>query len=112
MRTQLETSKVRVWFSSTMGPPLPPLNALRAFEAAGRLASFMLAARELHVTTAAISHPDQGRRVPPGVRLFAACRADRDQTGTAAWSRIHEGSTCFGSAPRRCAITGAAASRR
>jgi len=34
---------------------LPPLNALRAFEAAGRLASFTQAAAELHVTQGAVS---------------------------------------------------------
>ncbi|CAM3930405.1 transcriptional regulator GcvA [Bordetella muralis] len=34
---------------------LPSLNALRAFEAAGRLKSFQLAAQELHVTAAAVS---------------------------------------------------------
>ena len=34
---------------------LPPLNALRAFEAAGRLGSFKEAATELHVTQGAIS---------------------------------------------------------
>lgn len=34
---------------------LPPLNALRAFEAAGRLGSFKQAAAELHVTSGAIS---------------------------------------------------------
>lgn len=38
-----------------MRPPLPPLNALRAFEAAGRLGSFKDAAAELHVTHGAIS---------------------------------------------------------
>ena len=35
---------------------LPPLNALRAFEAAGRRASMSAAAEELAVTPAAISH--------------------------------------------------------
>ena len=35
---------------------LPPLNALRAFEAAARLLSFTRAAEELFVTQAAISH--------------------------------------------------------
>ena len=35
---------------------LPPLNALRAFEAAGRHASMSAAAEELAVTPAAISH--------------------------------------------------------
>lgn len=34
---------------------LPPLNALRAFEAAGRLGSFKEAATELHVTQGAVS---------------------------------------------------------
>lgn len=34
---------------------LPPLNALRAFEAAGRHQSFLLAANELHVSAASIS---------------------------------------------------------
>ncbi|HZZ10868.1 MAG TPA: transcriptional regulator GcvA [Paraburkholderia sp.] len=38
-----------------MTPPLPPLNALRAFEAAGRLGSFKQAAAELHVTQGAVS---------------------------------------------------------
>jgi LysR family glycine cleavage system transcriptional activator len=37
-------------------PRLPPLNALRAFEAAARHLSFSQAADELHVTQAAISH--------------------------------------------------------
>ncbi len=35
---------------------LPPLNALRAFEAAGRHLSITKAAEELHVTPAAVSH--------------------------------------------------------
>jgi LysR family glycine cleavage system transcriptional activator len=34
----------------------PPLNALRAFEAAARHLSFKQAARELHVTPGAVSH--------------------------------------------------------
>ena len=38
-----------------MRPALPPLNALRAFEAAGRLGSFKEAAAELHVTHGAVS---------------------------------------------------------
>ena len=38
-----------------MKPVLPPLNALRAFEAAGRLGSFKEAAAELHVTPGAVS---------------------------------------------------------
>ena len=35
---------------------LPPLNALRAFEAAARNLSFKKAAQELHVTPGAVSH--------------------------------------------------------
>jgi LysR family glycine cleavage system transcriptional activator len=38
-----------------MNRKLPPLNALRAFEAAGRLGSFKQAAAELHVTQGAVS---------------------------------------------------------
>ncbi len=36
-------------------PKLPPLNALRAFEAAARLGSFSTAANELYVTPVAIA---------------------------------------------------------
>lgn len=39
-----------------MSQQLPPLNALRAFEAVARLKSFTKAAAELYVTRAAISH--------------------------------------------------------
>src|ERR1700685_3132123 len=42
--------------SSTLRRSLPPLNALRAFEAAARHLSLSLAANELNVTPAAISH--------------------------------------------------------
>ena len=35
---------------------LPPLSALRAFEAAARHMSFKLAADEMHVTASAVSH--------------------------------------------------------
>lgn len=35
--------------------PLPPLNAIRVFEATGRLSSFKLAAASLHVTPGAVS---------------------------------------------------------
>lgn len=38
-----------------MPPPLPPLHAVRVFEAAGRLGSFKAAAEELHVTQGAVS---------------------------------------------------------
>ena len=38
-----------------MSPKIPPLNVLKAFEAAARLTSFTAAADELHVTHGAIS---------------------------------------------------------
>lgn len=49
---------------------LPPLNALRVFESAARLGSFTRAARELHVTPAAVSHQIRGLEDFLGVRLF------------------------------------------
>lgn len=49
---------------------LPPLNALRLFEAAGRHLSFKLAAEELHVTPSAVSHGIQGLEDWLGVALF------------------------------------------
>ena len=49
---------------------LPPLGALRAFEAAARLMSFSKAADELSVTPAAISHQIHALEQDLGVRLF------------------------------------------
>lgn len=49
---------------------LPPLNALRAFEAAGRHLSFTKAGEELHVTPAAISHQVKALEDYLGVQLF------------------------------------------
>ena len=50
--------------------PLPPLNALRAFEATARNASFSKAAEELHVTPAALSHQIRGLEDLLGLKLF------------------------------------------
>ncbi|MEE8264639.1 MAG: transcriptional regulator GcvA [Gammaproteobacteria bacterium] len=47
-----------------------PLNALRAFEASARYLSFLKAAKELHVTPAAISHQVKRLEEYLGVRLF------------------------------------------
>jgi len=47
-----------------------PLNALRAFEAAARHASFTRAAQELCVTQAAVSHQVRGLEAQLGVELF------------------------------------------
>ncbi|HEY1720333.1 MAG TPA: transcriptional regulator GcvA [Magnetospirillaceae bacterium] len=49
---------------------LPPLNAMRAFEAAARLGSFVRAADELAVTPTAISHQIKGLEDTLGVELF------------------------------------------
>jgi LysR family glycine cleavage system transcriptional activator len=65
--------------------PLPPLTALRAFEAAARHGSFTLAARELAVTQTAVSHQVRQleehlatalfRRMPRRIELTADGRA-------------------------------------
>jgi LysR family glycine cleavage system transcriptional activator len=49
---------------------LPPLNALRAFEAVARLQSFRKAADELFVTPAAVSHQIKALEEQLGVVLF------------------------------------------
>jgi LysR family glycine cleavage system transcriptional activator len=49
---------------------LPPLSALRAFEAAARLQSFSKAADELNVTPAAVSHQIHALEEDLGVSLF------------------------------------------
>lgn len=53
-----------------MARRLPPLNALRAFEAAARHLSFTRAAEELNVTQAAISHQIRTLEDTLGVSLF------------------------------------------
>jgi LysR family glycine cleavage system transcriptional activator len=49
---------------------LPPLNPLRAFEAAARHLSFKLAAHELHVTPGAVGQQVKALEDRLGVRLF------------------------------------------
>jgi LysR family glycine cleavage system transcriptional activator len=53
-----------------MARRLPPLNALKAFEAAARHRSFTRAAAELHVTQAAISHQVKQLEQWLGLKLF------------------------------------------
>ena len=49
---------------------MPPLNALKAFEATARHLSFTKAAAELHVTPAALSHQIRGLEDVLGLKLF------------------------------------------
>jgi LysR family glycine cleavage system transcriptional activator len=49
---------------------LPPLNALRVFEAAARHLSFKEAAAELHITQAAVSHQIKSLEEVLGIELF------------------------------------------
>jgi len=49
---------------------LPPLNALKAFEAAARHESFTRAAEELCVTQGAVSHQVKALEVELGIKLF------------------------------------------
>jgi LysR family glycine cleavage system transcriptional activator len=53
-----------------MNEALPPLNALRTFEAAARQSSFTRAAQELHVTQTAVSHQMRILEAHLGIRLF------------------------------------------
>ncbi len=53
-----------------MARRLPPLNALKAFEAAARHESFTRAAEELHVTQGAVSHQVKALESELGLKLF------------------------------------------
>jgi LysR family transcriptional regulator, glycine cleavage system transcriptional activator len=53
-----------------MHKPMPPLSALRAFEAAARHLSLTKAAAELHVTAGALSHQIRGLEQALGLDLF------------------------------------------
>ena len=53
-----------------MARRLPPLNQIRAFEAAARHQSFLKAGEELHVTHSAISHQIKALEETLGKKLF------------------------------------------
>jgi LysR family transcriptional regulator, glycine cleavage system transcriptional activator len=59
-----------VSYCRSMTYVLPPLNALRAFEAAARHLSFKLAAQELHVTPGAVGQQVKALEHRLGVQLF------------------------------------------
>lgn len=70
-------------------PPLPPLNALRAFEATARLGGVGRAAQSLHVTHGAVSRQLKLLETHLGIALFM--RAGRGLRLTAAGERLHAG---------------------
>ena len=72
-----------------MNRPLPPLNALRAFEAAARHLSMAKAAEELNVTPGALSHQIRGLEALLGVELFE--RGVRSIALTGAGARLYPG---------------------
>ncbi|MDP2297549.1 MAG: transcriptional regulator GcvA [Pseudolabrys sp.] len=75
--------------------PLPPLSALRAFEAAARHLSLTRAAEEMHVTPGALSHQIRGLEDLLGVKLFE--RKVRAIALTAAGRQLYPGlQTGFG----------------
>jgi LysR family transcriptional regulator, glycine cleavage system transcriptional activator len=53
---------------------LPPLNALRSFDAAARHQSFTRAAEELCVTQGAVSHQVKALEIQLGLQLFKRAR--------------------------------------
>jgi LysR family glycine cleavage system transcriptional activator len=79
---------------------LPPLNALRAFEAAARHLSFAIAAKELHVTPAAVSHQIKGLEEFVGQGLFRRLARGLELTraGRAFVPKLREGFERFGEA--------------
>lgn len=72
-----------------MRRPMPPLNALRAFEAAARHSSMARAAEELHVTPGALSHQIRGLEDALGMSLFE--RGVRSISLTEAGARLYPG---------------------
>lgn len=79
---------------------LPPLNSLRAFEAAARHLSFKKAGEELAVTPTAISHQLRGLEEYLGFPLFRRLtRAiELTEAGRAMLPKVREGLECFAAA--------------
>ena len=88
---------------------LPPLNALRAFEAAARQASFSRAARELHVSPAAISHQVKALEDLLGVQLFRrrARGLELTHAGRVALPKLRDGFDRLAEAVEQIRATGA-----
>jgi DNA-binding transcriptional LysR family regulator len=88
---------------------LPPLNALRAFEAAARHLSFKLAAHELHVTPAAVGQQVKALEARLGVRLFERLHKQLILTaaGQAYLPGISDGFRCIADATSQLKPAGA-----
>lgn len=86
-----------------MAGRLPPLNALRAFEAAGRHLSFTRAAGELFVTQAAVSHQIKALEEFLGLQLFRRYnrRLELTQAGRLYLLSIREAFELIGSATQQ-----------
>ena len=95
--------------SGTGSGRLPPLNALRAFEAAARLSSFSRAAAELHVTPAAVSHQVKGLEDLLGAKLFRRRASGLELTyaGRICQPKLHEGFQRLAEAVEQIRATGA-----
>jgi LysR family transcriptional regulator, glycine cleavage system transcriptional activator len=78
--------------SSRKARGLPPLNALRAFEAIARHLSFAKAADELHVTPAALSHQIRGLEDEVGPLFHRRTRAiELTDAGRLIYPGLHAG---------------------
>jgi LysR family glycine cleavage system transcriptional activator len=82
---------------------LPPLHALRAFEAAARHLSFKKAAEELHVTPAAVSQQIKALEAHLGVALFRRLTRALELTdaGQAMLPKLQEGFDSLAAAVER-----------
>lgn len=87
---------------------LPPLSALRAFEAAARHLSFKRAAEELHVTPAAVSQQIKALEGYLGLPLFRRLTRALEVTpqGAAMLPKIREGFECLAAAVETTRLPG------
>lgn len=87
---------------------LPPLSAMRAFEAASRYLSFKKAAEELHVTPAAISQQIKALEEYLGQPLFRRLTRALALTpaGAAMLPKIREGFDCLAAAVESTRVAG------
>ncbi len=90
---------------------LPPLNALRAFEAAARHLSFKKAAQELHVTAGAVSHQVKLLEEHLGVSLFRRLTRALELTpeAQAMLPKVREGLESLAAAVDRLRVRGTSA---